>query len=129
MKENDGLGACPFCPDGGSPVVILLFDGSKAAVCKRCGAVGPSFGVMKYAQIGRGEREAEESATKAWNTRSRPEAVKRLVEAAKEALELMLTGSTCFGLGVCKYYTECVCPDGECQFVIRLTAALAAVEG
>ena len=58
----------------------------------------------------------------------RAEAVKRLVEAAKEAMELMLTGSTCFGLGVCKYYTECICPDGECQFVIRLEAALAAVD-
>ena len=62
---------------------------------------------------------------------ARPEAVGRLVEAAKGALELMLTDSTCFGLGVCKYYTECECtrPDGECQFVLRLQAALAAVEG
>jgi len=59
----------------------------------------------------------------------RPEAVKRLIEAAKEALELMLTDSTCFGLGVCRYYTECTRPDGECQFVLRLQAALAAVEG
>jgi len=59
----------------------------------------------------------------------RAEAVKCLVEAAKEALELMLTDSTCFGLGVCKYYTECTRPDGECQFVLRLQAALAAVEG
>ena len=58
-----------------------------------------------------------------------PEAVKRLIEAAKGALELMLTDSTCFGLGVCRYYTECTCPDGECQFVLRLQAALAAVEG
>jgi len=58
-----------------------------------------------------------------------PEAVKRLIEAAKGALELMLTGSTCFGLGVCRYYTECTCPDGECQFVLRLHAALAAMEG
>lgn len=58
-----------------------------------------------------------------------PEAVKRLIEAAKGALELMLTDSTCFGLGVCKYYTECTRPDGECQFVLRLQAALAAVEG
>ena len=53
-----------------------------------------------------------------------PEAVKRLIEAAKGALELMLTDSTCFGLGVCKYYTECTRPDGECQFVLRLQAAL-----
>lgn len=58
-----------------------------------------------------------------------PEAVKRLIEAAKGALELMLTDSTCFGLGACKYYTECTRPDGECQFVLRLQAALAAVEG
>ena len=61
--------------------------------------------------------------------RTFPEAVKRLIEAAKGALELMLTDSTCFGLGVCKYYTECTRPDGECQFVLRLQAALAAVEG
>ena len=53
----------------------------------------------------------------------------RLVEAARGALELMLTDSTCFGLGVCKYYTECTRPDGECQFVLRLQAARAAVEG
>lgn len=60
---------------------------------------------------------------------ARAEAVRLLIDAAKDALELMLTDSTCFGLGVCRYYTECTCPDGECQFVLRLQAALAAMEG
>lgn len=50
--------------------------------------------------------------------------ISALVKAAEESLGLMLTGSTCFGME-CKYYTECICPDGECQFVLKLQEALA----
>lgn len=116
--ENKLL-SCPFC--GGDKVRISRSDGINYEPyyfvrCHKCGAEGPF-------------KSIEAEAITAWNTRSRPEAVKRLIEAAKGALELMLTDSTCFGLGVCKYYTECTRPDGECQFVLRLQAALAAVEG
>ena len=45
--------------------------------------------------------DSEKEAMASWNTRAHPEAVERLVKAAKGALELMLTDSTCFGLGVC----------------------------
>jgi hypothetical protein len=115
--ENKPL-SCPFC--GSTKILtdirhqIASFPTPKAIIrinwctCYECGA---------------------SSSLDAWQKRALSERNQRLVEAAKGALELMLTDSTCFGLGVCKYYTECTRPDGECQFVLRLQAALAAVEG
>ena len=60
-----------------------------------------------------------------------PEAVKRLVEAAKEArtvMDMMLDNDfTCFS--DCAQWEKCNENDGGCLILARLEAALEAVEG
>lgn len=49
----------------------------------------------------------------------------RLVEAAKEGLELLQTTTACFGLGACRYHhSNCIYQDAECCIISNLKAAL-----
>ena len=74
---------CPFC--GGNKVRISRSEGMNYepyyfVYCHKCAAEGPF-------------KSIESEAITAWNTRSRPEAVKRLMEAAKEFLRVICSNT------------------------------------
>ena len=112
---------CPFC--GGKALPDIGNQNGEEAdqwfvMCQCCAAEGPWF-------YERG------NAITAWNTRSLPEAVRLLIDAAKDARtvmdEMLDNNFSCFS--DCAQWEKCSENGADCLILARLEAALAAVEG
>lgn len=69
MENKAQLLPCRFCQSA-NVKLFRTFANENAVCCKDCSATGPSFKIPQTAQVGLGDKTAQDQAIAAWNTRA-----------------------------------------------------------